>query len=210
MSNEQANALTHGLGLLLSLAGVPALVVMASHHGDAWHVVSCSIYGASLIVLYAASTIYHLVKNTRWERAFRVADHVCIYLLIAGTYTPFALVMLRGGWGWTIFGLVWGFAVVGICFKVFWTGRFEFASTLAYILMGWTAVVAIKPMLEQFPVGCLLWILAGGLTYTFGVVFYAFDRKPFMHAAWHLAVLCGSVCHYVAVMTYVLPGKAWV
>ena len=209
MSDERANALTHGLGLLLSLVGVPTLVIMASFHGDAWHIVSCSVYGASLIGLYAASTFYHLAKNTRWEKLLRVVDHACIYLLIAGTYTPFTLVMLRGGWGWTLFGLVWGFAVVGIGFKIFWTGRLEFLSTTTYILMGWLAVIAIKPMLDQFPFGCFLWVLAGGLTYTVGIVFYALDRRPFMHAAWHLAVLAGSVCHYVAVMKYVLPTEAW-
>lgn len=207
---ELTNALTHGLGLVLSLVGTPGLVVMAARHGDPWHIVSCSVYGATLVTLYSASTLYHLVRRPSWKELLRAIDHACIYLLIAGTYTPFTLVTLRGGWGWTLFGLVWGFAILGICFKIFWTGRFEIVSTVTYVAMGWVALVAIKPMLEQFPAGCLWWILAGGLTYTVGVIFYALDRRPFMHAVWHIFVLCGSVCHYVAVMLYVLPTDAWV
>jgi hemolysin III len=210
LPEERANALTHGLGLLLSLAGIPGLIAMAARHGDAWHVVSCSVYGATLIVLYAASTLYHLALEPGRKRLFRVVDHACIYLLIAGTYTPFTLVTLRGGWGWTLFGLVWGLAALGICVKVFWRGRCEIASTVAYILMGWLAMVAVKPMLAQFPVGCFAWVLAGGITYTVGTVFYALDRRPYLHAIWHVFVLAGSACHYVAVMRYVLPSQAWV
>lgn len=206
---ERANAITHGVGLLLSLAGIPGLIVLAARHGDAWHVVSSSIYGATLILLYLASTLYHLARKDSLKSLFRFIDHACIYLLIAGTYTPFTLVTLRGGWGWTLFGLVWGLALLGISFKIFFTGRYEILSTLVYVLMGWLALVALKPMLEQFPDGCLAWVLAGGLTYTFGVVFYALDRKPYMHAVWHLFVLIGSTCHYVAVMRYVLPTAAW-
>jgi hemolysin III len=208
-SEERANALTHSLGLLLSLVGIPGLVVLAARHGDAWHVVSCSVYGAALIVLYAASTLYHFTRTASWKRFFRVADHACIYLLIAGTYTPFTLVMLSSGWGWTLFGLVWGFAALGIGFKVFGTGRYELVSTATYVAMGWVALVATKPLLEQLPPGCLAWLLAGGITYTVGVVFYAFDRTPFLHAVWHLFVLGGSACHYVAVVRYVLPSSAW-
>jgi len=201
--------LTHAVGLACSLVGIPGLIVMAALHGDAWHVVSSSIYGATLILLYLASTLYHAVRRDSLKSLFRFIDHACIYLLIAGTYTPFTLVTLRGGWGWTLFGLVWGFAALGIGFKVFFTGRYEVFSTVVYVLMGWLAVVAIKPMLEQFPPGCLAWIFAGGLTYTVGVVFYALDRKPYMHAVWHLFVIAGSTCHYVAVMRYVLPTEAW-
>ena len=138
----------------------------------------------------------------------RVVDHVCIYLLIAGTYTPFTIGMVRGGWGWTMFGLVWVFALVGICAKVFWTGRFESVSTATYILMSWLAVIAAYPVVTHFPLGCILWILAGGSCYTVGVVFYARDRLPYMHATWHLFVLAGSTCHFIAVMTYVLPTQA--
>ena len=206
--NELANTLTHGLGFLLTLVGVPGLVVMACR-GDAWHIVSCSVYGATLFVLYAASTIYHFVRHPRRKRLFRIADHACIYLLIAGTYTPFTLVTLRGGWGWTLFGLVWGGAVVGISFKVFWTGRFEVVSTIVYVLMGWAALIAVRPILEALPVGGIVWLVAGGLCYTGGIVFYAQDRKPYMHALWHLCVLAGSVCHYVTVMRWVLPTDLW-
>ena len=208
-SEENANTLTHALGLVLSLVGVPGLVFMAVRHGDAWHVVTCCIYGMTLVVLYLASTLYHAARAPRWKETFRIIDHACIYLLIAGTYTPFTLVTLRGGWGWTLFGLVWGFALVGIAFKVLWTGRFEFVSTTVYILLGWVALVATRPILEAFPTGCLLWLLAGGVAYTSGVVFYALDRKPYMHAAWHLFVIAGSACHYGAVMYYVLPTDPW-
>ncbi len=210
LSEKRANTLTHGIGLLLSLAGVPGLIFMAARYGDTWHVVSCSVYGATLIVLYTASTLYHVAKETHWEQLFRVIDHACIYLLIAGTYTPFTLVTLRGEWGWTLFGLVWGCAALGICSKIFWTGRFEVVSVASYVGMGWLALIAIKPILEQFPAGCVAWLLAGGATYTFGVIFYALDRKPYMHTIWHVAVLGGSACHYVAIMYYVLPTEAWV
>ena len=210
LSEEFANAVTHGIGLILSLLGVPGLVVMAARHGDAWHVVSCSVYSATLVALYGASTLYHSVRTLRWRGILRVIDHTCIYLLIAGTYTPFSLVMLRGGWGWTLFGLVWGFALVGICFKVFLTGRFEIISTVTYVLMGWLALIAIYPIITQFPLGCILWLVTGGLSYTIGVTFYALDRLPYMHATWHICVLAGSICHYVAIMKYVLPSRAWV
>ncbi len=209
LSEELANTLTHGLGLLLSLVGVPGLIVMAARYGDAWHIVSCSVYGTALILLYAASTIYHAVQSPRWKEILRVVDHACIYLLIAGTYTPFTLVLMRGGWGWTLFGLVWGFAVIGICFKLLWTGRFEVISTVTYVLMGWLALIAVYPIVTEFPLGCILWILAGGSSYTIGVIFYALDEKPYMHAIWHLFVLAGSACHYVAVMESVLPTGIW-
>ena len=133
---------------------------------------------------------------------------MCIYLLIVGTYTPFTLVV-RGGWGWTMFGLVWGFATVGIACKLFSTRRSEVVSTVSYVAMGWLALIAIKPVVENFPLGCILWLLAGGVSYTVGVAFYAVDRKPYMHAVWHLLVLAGSTCHYVAVLNYVLPSEPW-
>lgn len=206
---ETINALTHALGLLFSLVGIPGLVLMAVRYGDAWHVVSCSVYGASMIALYLASTLYHMTRRHSLRKLFRVVDHACIYLLIAGTYTPFTLVTLRGEWGWTLFGLVWGLALVGIICKVFWTGRFEIASTVIYVIMGWLALVAVEPILRQFPAGCLFWVVAGGMTYTVGVLFYVLDSRPYLHTIWHLFVLGGSVCHYVAVMRYVLPSGAW-
>ena len=208
ISDELANTLTHLLGLVLSLVGAPGLIFMAARYGDAWHVLSCSVYGVALVLLYAASTTYHWVQAPRLKQILRVVDHACIYLLIAGTYTPFTLVTIGGPWGWTLFSLVWGLAVIGICFKILWTGRFEFISTLTYVLMGWMALIAVYPIVTEFPLGCTLWILAGGSSYTIGVIFYAFDSKPYMHAIWHLFVLAGSACHYVAVMEYVLPSGA--
>jgi hemolysin III len=204
---EIANCVTHGVGLLLSLAGFVALVAMAWMYGDALHVVSGVVYGASLVTLYLASTVYHGARQPRVKQFFQVLDHCCIYLLIAGTYTPFTLVTLRGGWGWTLFGLVWGLAVAGILFRVIFGTRFRALAIGSYILMGWLCVIAVKPILAQVPLGALAWIAAGGLAYTSGVVFFVAKRVPHNHAIWHLFVLIGSICHYIAVVLYVLPKK---
>jgi len=204
-AEEFAHALTHGIGALLSIAGLVMLIVLASLYGTVWHIVSCAIYGATMITLYTASTLYHTVTSPTWKFRMRIFDHASIFLLIAGTYTPFMLVNLRGPWGWSIFGVVWGLAVVGLVFKLFFTGRFGIVSTVVYILMGWMALIAIKPMLELIPPGGLWLILAGGLAYTGGVVFYAMKKLPYHHAIWHVFVLCGSVCHFLAVLWYVLP-----
>jgi hemolysin III len=206
---EKFNAIMHGNGLLASLVGVTGLLVLAARYGNAWHVVSCSVYGLSMIALYLASTVYHLMGRGRAREVLRIVDHACIYVFIAGTYTPFTLVTLGGEWGWSLFGVVWGLAVLGVGFKVFTTGRFELASTAVYVLMGWLALVAIGPVLAKFPVGCLYWIFAGGITYTVGVIFYALDSRPYLHTVWHGFVLGGSACHYVAVILYVLPAAAW-
>jgi hemolysin III len=208
-AEERLNTLTHGLGFVLSVPGGGALVWLAARAGDAWHIASCSVYVATLILLYLASTLYHRVQAPRSKHILRVVDHSCIYLLIAGTYTPFTLMTLGGGWGWTLFGLVWGLAVIGIMCKLFWTGRFEAASTGLYVAMGWFVVVAADPILERFPAGLIGWLLAGGAAYTVGVVFYAVDRKPYMHTVWHLCVLAGSACHFIAVARYVVPPAAW-
>ena len=205
---EIANSVTHGVGLALSVAGLAILVVLASLRGSAWHIVACSVYGATLVALYAASTVYHSVRKPRAKRILQVFDHSAIYLLIAGTYTPFALVNLRGVWGWTLLGLVWTLAVGGILFKIFAGIRFPILSTLVYILMGWLAVIAIRPILMHIPLGGIAWLFAGGLAYTFGVVFYASKRVPYHHAIWHVFVLSGSICHYFAVVLYVLPHRA--
>jgi hemolysin III len=204
-AEELANTLTHGAGLALSLAGLTVLVVLAALRGTAWHIVSCSIYGATLVLLYSASTIYHAVRSPRAKRILRAVDHAAIYLLIAGTYTPFTLVTLRGGLGWTLFGLVWGIALAGIVFKIFFAGRFPIASTLSYLAMGWLVVIAWKPVVSRIPGNGLLWILAGGLAYSAGVIFFAAHRVRFSHTVWHLFVLAGSLCHYFAVLWYVLP-----
>jgi len=203
--DELANALTHGIGLLLALVAVPVLIVLAATRGTGWHVVGVSIYGASLIALYAASTIYHAVQHPPAKRILRIIDQAAIYLLIAGTYTPFTLVNLRGAWGWTLLGLVWTIALFGIAWKLVHTGRYVVVSTITYIVMGWLVVIAVRPVLRTVPLAGLEWLLAGGLAYTAGVGFFAWSRLRFNHAMWHVFVLAGSVCHYVAVMRYVLP-----
>lgn len=207
-SEEVANSVTHGLGLAASVAGAAVLVALTAPGGDAWHVVSAVVYGITLVALYAASTLYHLSRRPGAKRVLRIMDHCAIYLLIAGTYTPFMLVSLRGGWGWTLLALVWSLAVAGIIFKVFFTGRLGALSTAVYILMGWLCVIALKPMLEMVPTGALLWLLAGGLAYTAGTIFYHNRRVPYSHAVWHLFVIGGSLCHYLAISRHVLLPTA--
>lgn len=200
---ELANSLTHGAGAVLGVAALVAMVVYASLHGDAWKIVSSAIFGASLVILYIASTLYHAFPPGRARRFFLVLDHSAIYLLIAGTYTPFTLVTIRGAWGWTLFGIVWGLAVCGVVFKCFFAHRFQVLSTIAYVLMGWCAVFVIVPLLRALPWSGFLWLLAGGLSYTAGVNFFASTRR-YAHTVWHLFVLCGSLCHFYAVWRYVL------
>ncbi len=201
---EVANSVTHGLGLLASIIGGVVLVYLAAERGEAWHVVSAAVYGATLVSLYAASTLYHALKGTKARDVLRLLDHCAIYLLIAGTYTPITLVSLRGGWGWALFGTVWALAVAGIFFKVFATGRFGYLSTVAYVLMGWICIIALKPMLVLLSPGALALLAAGGVLYTAGTVFYSWERIPYSHAVWHLFVVAGSVCHYLAIALYVL------
>ena len=204
---EIANSITHGVGIILSVVGLVVLVVLASLHGTVWHVVSFSIYGTSLVLLYTSSTLYHSFQSPRVKRVFHIIDHSSIYLLIAGSYTPFVLVNLRGGWGWSLFGIVWGIALAGIVVKTFFTGRFKIASTILYLLMGWMIVVAIKPLAHAMPMGGIAWLLAGGLAYTAGAVFYLWKNLPYHHAIWHLFVLAASICHYFAILLYVLPAR---
>lgn len=205
---EVANSVTHGLGLLASLVGAVVLVSLSIEQGEVWHVASAAIYGATLVALYAASTLYHALKGTRARNVLRVLDHCAIYLLIAGTYTPVTLVGLRGGWGWTLFGLAWGLAAAGIVFKVLTTGRYAVFSTIVYVLMGWLCIVAAKPMLVLLSPGALALLGAGGVLYTAGIVFYHSKRVPYSHAVWHLFVVAGSVCHYLAIALYVLIPAA--
>jgi hemolysin III len=204
---EIANAITHGIGLLLSIAGFVVLLVLAALRGTAWHIVACSIYGATLICLYTASTLYHAVISPRVKRALRIFDHSAIYLLIAGTYTPFLLVSLRGPWGWSLFGVIWGLALVGVLFKFWFVERFAILSTAVYIAMGWLVVIAAKPVITHLPLTAIIWLLAGGLAYTGGVIFFAAKRIPYSHAIWHLFVLAGSICHYFAVLSTVIPPR---
>lgn len=204
---ELVNVITHGIGAALGIAGLGALMVGAWRHSDAWRTVSFIIYGATLVLLYLASTFYHGARSPRVKRLLQFFDHTAIYLLIAGTYTPFALVSLRGSWGWTMFGLIWGLAMTGILLNVFFFGRLGFISTILYLLMGWLVVVAIKPVIDAVSVRGLVWLIAGGLSYTVGVVFYAWHRLPYAHSIWHLFVLAGSVFHYFAIFFYVLPVR---
>jgi len=171
-------------------------------------IASCSVYGTTLVLLYTASTLYHSFRSPRLKHIFKIIDHCSIYLLIAGTYTPFTLVMMRGGWGWSLFGIVWMLAFLGTLFKIFFVNRFKIASTVVYVMMGWLVIIAIKPVLTIIPLGCFLWLLAGGLCYTVGVLFFAWDRIPFNHAIWHVFVVAGSICHFVAVLFYVLPATS--
>jgi len=204
---ELAHSVTHGVGLALSVAGLVVLVVLTARTGDLWRIVACAIYATTLVMLYAASTLYHALSITRARPVFHVLDHSAIFLLIAGTYTPFALVTLRGPWGWTILGIVWGIAIAGVTLKAVFGPRWPILSTALYIGMGWTVVIAVKPLLAAAPAGALAWLLAGGLAYTGGVTFYAWTRLRYSHAVWHLFVLAGSICHYIAVLRYVaLPA----
>jgi hemolysin III len=205
---EIANAITHGIGLLLSIAGFVVLLVLAALRGTAWHIVACSIYGATLICLYTASTLYHAVISPRVKHALRIFDHSAIYLLIAGTYTPFLLVSLRGPWGWSLFGVIWGLALAGILFKFWFVERFGILSTAVYVAMGWLVVIAAKPVITHVPFTALMWLFAGGLAYTGGVIFFAAKRIPYSHAIWHIFVLAGSICHYFAVLSTVIPPRS--
>lgn len=196
---ELANALTHGLGTVAAAAGGAVLIVFAALRGDSWQLGGAIVFGASLLLMYLASTLYHAVPHPAAKRRLKVLDHCAIFLLIAGTYTPFTLVGLRGVWGWSLFGSVWALAAAGIVFKLFFTGRFRALSTAIYVAMGWIALVAIGPMLQRLPGGTLGWLLAGGLAYTAGTAFYHARRLPYAHAIWHLFVLAGSACHFAAV-----------
>ena len=206
VGEEAANVATHAVGLLASVVGVVVLVYLGVARGEILHVAGAGVYGVTLVALYTASTLYHAFRRPGVKRVLRVLDHCAIYLLIAGTYTPFVLVGLGGGWGWTLFGIIWAMAAAGIVFKVFATGRFAVISTAAYVSMGWLGVVAIGPLVRSLPGAALAWLLAGGIAYTAGTLFY--HRKiPYSHALWHVFVLLGSVCHFIAIGLYVLvPG----
>jgi hemolysin III len=199
-----ANTITHGVGAALAIAGAAYLIV-ASTRGSAWVVVSCSIFAGTLVLVYLCSTLYHSLVRTRARHVFQVLDHGAIYLLIAGTYTPFTLVSLRGPIGWTLFAIVWALAIGGVIFKSFAVGKFAAASTAVYLFQGWLVVFATRPLMHAISPQGLAWLGAGGLAYTFGIVFFALDRIPYFHAAWHLFVLAGSGAHYIAILTCVVP-----
>lgn len=202
---EAINIGSHALGLALSVVALIFLVVKSSLYGDVRHVVSFSIYGASLIILYTASTLYHSAKNPKVRKHLKVFDHAAIYVLIAGSYTPYALVTLKEtASGWVLFGVSWGVAIIGVVLKLFYTGRFTLISTLAYVLMGWMVVFVLNPLVENLPDKGLDWLIAGGLSYTIGAVIYAIHKVKFNHAIFHVFVLLGSFCHFMSVYFYVL------
>jgi len=203
LGEEIANSVSHGVGLAAALVAVPLLVVTAVRHGDAASVVGASAFAAAMVLLYLTSMLYHALPRTRAKRFFHVLDHSAIFLMIAGTYTPFTLGVMRGGWGWTLFGLVWGLALIGIVLKaVGGPRRYPWLSTGLYVAMGWVILIAIQPLRLHLATPGILWLLAGGVAYTAGVAFYAAKRLRYGHLVWHLFVLAGTACHFVAVWRY--------
>lgn len=205
LREELANAWTHGVGAAAALAGGGILITLTALNGDGWQLASAIVFGVALLLLYTASTLYHAIQHPLVKGRLKVFDHCAIYVLIAGTYTPFTLIGLRGPWGWGLFTAIWGLAVAGVIFKLFYTGRFKLLSTAIYIAMGWLIIVAIKPLLAALDGWTLGWLLAGGLAYTLGTVFYHRPNLRYSHAIWHLFVIAGSVGHFIAVTAQVLP-----
>ncbi len=204
-AEELANCITHACGAVLAVAGLAALVLAAARRGTAVPLVSAIVYGLTLLAMYAASTLYHATRNAETRKALRAIDHASIFLLIAGTYTPFTLVTLRGPWGWSIFIVVWALALVGLFFEGALRRRGTRFSIGLYLLMGWVALAAIRPLFNVLPRAGFALLVGGGLAYSFGTVFYLTPRLPYHHAWWHLAVLCGSLLHFLAVLLYVIP-----
>jgi len=204
-ADELANTLTHGFGLVSSIVGFIILLVLAIMRGGMWQILGCAIFGATLVCLYAASTFYHGTSSPSAKRALMIFDHSAIYLLIAGTYTPFLLVNLRGSWGWSLFAVIWSMAVVGVLFKLWFADRFPIISVSAYLAMGWLGVIAAHQVYAHVPLTGVVWIVLGGLAYSIGVIFYACKKIPYHHLIWHLLVMTGSACHYVAILYSVFP-----
>ena len=204
-AEEIINAITHGLGALLGIAGTAIAIVWAALYGDAFGVVSAAIYGATLIILFTMSTLYHALTHEGAKKVFRIFDHCSIFLLIAGTYTPYTLVSLRGAFGWTIFGIIWGLAILGIVLNAISIEHFKKFSMICYIAMGWLIIIAIKPMIHALDFPALILLLAGGIAYTAGAIFYGLKKIRFMHGVWHLFVLAGGILHYFSILLYVLP-----
>jgi hemolysin III len=202
---ELANRLTHCVAAIFSLIGLVVLLAAASRTGDPYRIVSAAIFCGTLCLFYVISTLYHSIRNPRVRYVFRVLDHAGIFLVIAGSYTPFTLVSLRAGRGWLLFGLVWGLAIAGIIFKSFMTHRLKFLAPVFYIGLGWMIVIDLEGLLSMVPMHGVRWLVAGGLFYTVGILFYAIDRIPYNHATWHVFVIAGSLCHYLAVLWYVIP-----
>ncbi len=207
LRDEIASAVTHGLGAIAALAGGSVLITLAAIYGDGWQLATTIVFSATLILLYVASTLFHAIPHVGAKARLQVLDHCAIYLLIAGTYTPFTLIGLRGTLGWWLFGTIWTLALAGVVFKLFYTGRFRGLSTAIYVAMGWLVVIAIGPVAAALDTWTLSWIIAGGLFYTLGTFFYMRDSIPYAHAIWHLFCIGGSVCHYVAVLAQVVPAR---
>ena len=201
LGEEVANSVSHGIGFLAAVAVTPLLVVAAIPHG-AGSIVGVSIFAVTMAALYLVSTLYHALPSARAKRVFRVLDHGTIFLLIAGTYTPFTLGILRGGWGWALFGAIWGLALAGVIYKAVAAFRYPIISTVIYVAMGWLVLIAVQPLWQRMPHQGFLWLLAGGLAYTGGVAFYAAKRVRYSHFVWHLCVLAGTTCHFFAVIWY--------
>ena len=201
LKEEVANAITHGIGVGLAIAALVILVVFAARISDTWKVVSFSIYGATMIILFLSSTLYHSFPQPYLKRFFRILDHSSIFLLIAGTYTPVTIGSMRGGWGWALFGVIWGLTIVGIILKIFAMSKLKWLSIVVYLMMGWIILIAIKPLVAVVTSRFLIWILAGGLAYSLGIIFYVARKLPFHHAVWHLFVLAGSICHFFAMLS---------
>ena len=204
---EKTNIISHAIGFVLSIIALVLLVTYATLHGNILHIISFSIFGASLIILFAASTCYHSAKKPELRNRLRIIDHASIYVLIAGTYTPFTLITLNGPIGWSILGTAWGLALTGIILKLFLTGKYKLISTLMYIFMGWIIVFAIKPVINNLSSEGLFWLVAGGMAYTIGAILYSIKKIKFNHAIFHVFVLLGSACHFVSVFFYVLPSE---
>jgi len=204
-AEEIANATTHGIGLVLSVVGWIVLVVFSGMAGDGWDLAAAAVFGGSLVFLYSASTLYHSVRSPETKQYLRILDHVAIFLLIAGTYTPFTVVLMREGWGWTLLALIWGLAIAGLLFKLVSKHRFHPAATSLYLAMGWMGILLVDPMRAALPFGALLLVAAGGIAYTVGVIFYGWHSLRYSHAIWHVFVLVGSICHFIAIALYILP-----
>jgi len=202
---ELLNSVTHGIGAVLAAVGMLVLVVLALLYGDGWRVLSFTVYGGCLVFLYLVSTLYHSARRPRLKRIYRVMDHTAVYLLIAGTYTPFLLVKMRDAVGLTLLAVVWGMALLGIAFKVLFIGRYEKWATLGYLLMGWMCLIAFRQMIVVMPIWGLVGIMLGGLFYTAGVIFYVGERIPYNHAIWHLFVMGGSLTHFTTILVFLLP-----
>lgn len=202
VGEEIANSVSHGIGLMGAIAAMPILMVSAVKQGDVAGIIGASVFSATMVLLYLTSTLYHALPTGKAKQVFQVLDHAAIFLLIAGTYTPFTLGVLHGAWGWILLGLVWGFAVIGVILKATTLDRFQSLSTCMYLAMGWLVLIAVVPLWTNMPIWGLFWLLCGGISYTVGVAFFATDRMPYFHFIWHLFVIMGTSCHFVAVLYY--------